>query len=361
MPLAVPGAYGADDMSTTLFFLVPIGMLAVAWSLCFVGCALQTHGLGEGTPYSNAILAEQSLVAYWPLNDFPNTTPPAPAPSPPQPPQNSTSLGGAIDLSKGGHTGGYFIPPAYPPTATFPLSMSFANPALTLRQSSIVPGDVSNSDNVDQNLFAASADFEGGYVSIPWAADSLPMKNFTVEAWVRPNWTQTQANFRWVVFGAVTPTAGFVLFVNENNNWALAIGDGTTNNLFDTMVPAAVKPSASTPAPVTYVAATYGQDNFLRLWINPQFGPEPDTSNPMPVPPNPTWTSPTTVVYSPVDPTQQPLTFFIGAGYNDQLVRTQAGVVGAPLYPFQGQIQSVALYQAALDPIDLATHFSDGS
>ena len=25
-------------MSTTLFFLVPIGMLAVVWSLCFVGC-----------------------------------------------------------------------------------------------------------------------------------------------------------------------------------------------------------------------------------------------------------------------------------------------------------------------------------
>ena len=24
-------------MSTTLFFLVPIGMLAVVWSLCFVG------------------------------------------------------------------------------------------------------------------------------------------------------------------------------------------------------------------------------------------------------------------------------------------------------------------------------------
>ena len=25
-------------MSTTLFFLVPIGMLAVVWSVCFVGC-----------------------------------------------------------------------------------------------------------------------------------------------------------------------------------------------------------------------------------------------------------------------------------------------------------------------------------
>jgi hypothetical protein len=29
-------------MSTTLFFLVPIGMLAVVWSVCFVGCVFQT-------------------------------------------------------------------------------------------------------------------------------------------------------------------------------------------------------------------------------------------------------------------------------------------------------------------------------
>jgi hypothetical protein len=55
-------------MSTTLFFLVPIGMLAVVWSLCFVGCFLQTSGLAQ--PYSNTILAEPSLFDYWPLSDF---------------------------------------------------------------------------------------------------------------------------------------------------------------------------------------------------------------------------------------------------------------------------------------------------
>ena len=55
-------------MSTTLFFLVPIGMLAVVWSVCFVGCVFQTGGLEP--PYSNAILEESSLVAYWPLSDF---------------------------------------------------------------------------------------------------------------------------------------------------------------------------------------------------------------------------------------------------------------------------------------------------
>ena len=48
-------------MSTTLFFLLPIGMLAVVWSVCFVGCVFQTGGLEQ--PYSNNILAEASLVA----------------------------------------------------------------------------------------------------------------------------------------------------------------------------------------------------------------------------------------------------------------------------------------------------------
>jgi hypothetical protein len=347
-------------MSTTLFFLVPIGLLAVAWSSCYVGCAFQTSGIPA--PYSNNVLSETSLVAYWPLSDSPGAIPPSPAPPPPSPPQGSASLGGAIDLSKGGHTGGYFIPPAYPTGSTVSeIAAPTSATGLLLRQPTIVPGDVSMSGEVDQNLLAASVDFEGGYVSIPWAANSPQMKNFTVEAWVVPNWTAAQSNFRWVVFGAIAPTAGFVLYINEKNNWAIAIGDGTTNNLFDTMVPAALRPSASTPAPTTYVAATYGQDNFLRLWINPQFGTPPDTNTPTQVPPNATWTSSTTVVYAPVDPTQQPLTFFIGAGYNEEPVRTQDGVTDAPMYPFRGQIQSVALYQAALDPSDLAEHFSSGS
>ena len=56
-------------MSTTLFFLVPIGMLAVVWSLCFVGACFPTSGL-PGPPYSNTILSEPSLIAYWPLSDF---------------------------------------------------------------------------------------------------------------------------------------------------------------------------------------------------------------------------------------------------------------------------------------------------
>jgi len=57
------------------------------------------------------------------------------------------------------------------------------------------------------------------------------------------------------------------------------------------------------------------------------------------------------------------MTFFIGAGDNQhaQTPRTQAGGAGAPLVPYQGLIQSVALYNTALHPTDLASHFADGA
>jgi hypothetical protein len=46
--------------------LILIGMPAVIQSLCF-GCFLDTGGIPN--PYSNAILAQTSALAYWPLND----------------------------------------------------------------------------------------------------------------------------------------------------------------------------------------------------------------------------------------------------------------------------------------------------
>ena len=70
----------------------------------------------------------------------------------------------------------------------------------------------------------------------------------------------------------------------------------------------------------------------------------------------------TTTNYVAIDPTQ-PVTFFIGAGDNQnaQTPRTQDGGAGGPLHPFQGLIQSVALYNTALDPADLASHFQNGA
>jgi hypothetical protein len=117
------------------------------------------------------------------------------------------------------------------------------------------------------------------------------------------------------------------------------------------MVPAAVNGT------LTYVAVTFeSATQVLSLWINP----DSDTSAAPTAawPPDPTTVTP----YVAIDPTQ-PVTFFIGAGDNQdaQTPRTQAGGAGPPLHPFQGLIQSVALYNTALDPTDLASHFADGA
>jgi hypothetical protein len=331
-------------MSTALFFLVPIGIAAVVWSLCFVGACFPTGGL-PGPPYSNIVLAEPSLVAYWPLSDFANSPPPAGAPALPPPPQGSTSLGAAQDLSGNNHNGSYINPPAYVPGTTIPQIGS--NPTLNLHQASIVPGDAFAPGS--KNL-PACVDFEGGYVSIPWAANSPSLTDFTLEAWIKPKWTVT--GFNWVVFSARTNNGtGFVIHIDNQNQWQFSIGNGTAIAVINTMVPAAVNGS------LTYVAVTFqSATQVLSLWINPGS----DTSAaPTPAwPPSPATTTP----YAAIDPTQ-PVTFFIGAGDNqdDQTPRTQAGGPGAPLLPFQGQIQSVALYNTALDPTVLASHFEDGA
>jgi hypothetical protein len=123
------------------------------------------------------------------------------------------------------------------------------------------------------------------------------------------------------------------------------------------MVPAAVNGA------LTYVAVTFkSATHVLSLWINPQS--DSDSNNPPP--PTAAWPPPpppvTTTPYVAIDSTQ-PVTFFIGAGDNQdaQTPRTQGGGPGAPLVPFQGLIQSVALYNAALEATDLASHFEDGA
>ena len=344
-------------MSTTLFVLAPIGLLAIAWSVCFVGCFLDSSGV-PGTPYSNIILGEAGLVAYWPLGDMPGAQPPpAPPPPPPAPPPGSTSPGSAVDLTNNKHTGTYTIPPAYPSgLQAVQFSKPIMNPVLLQHQSSIVPGDVGNASDIDLNLFPGSTAFNGGYVSIPWSTQNPPqLDEFTLEGWVLPGWTGM--SFWWVVFSAFTNNTGFRIFINDQNHWEIVVGTGPGNmpNAIDTMLP--IDPISTTP---TYVALTCDTKGNMQLWINPQ-GMASDTNNP-PTPPPPNWTSPGSTGYTAIS-AAQPVTFFIGAGDNEDVgnPRTTSGAPGAPLYPFQGRMQDVALYNAVLDPAAILKHFTNGA
>jgi hypothetical protein len=316
-------------MSTTLFFLVPIGLLAVVWSVCFVGCHFPTSGLA--TPYSDLITEETTLLAYWPLNDG-TGSPPVP------PPPNSKGIGTAADLSGKNHVGSYLQPPIYPTLAGSAGPTQMPNgPAVNLQAGSIVPGDAGSSTNSSPN----SADFEGGYVSIPWSSPTA-LNDFTLEAWIMPNPNGLGLGFDEVVFSAFTAAnAGFRVILNTNNQLAVVIGDGTAD---------ALSPSLSTaidPTTVTYIAVTCQSSNFTLFAA----GIDDPATQPQLIGNFP---------YMAADPTQ-PATYFIGAGQNEVAPRTQDGVTGSPEFPFLGQIQSVALYSSALSTTDLQAHFSAGS
>jgi hypothetical protein len=328
-------------MSTALFFLVPIGMLAVVWSLCFVGVCFPTSG--EAQAYSNYILQETNIIAYWPLSDLANQMTPPPPPTP----TGSTGLGSANDLTGNGHIGVYLIPPAYPAGSTAPqLANPTATTGLSQHQPSIVPGDgvLSGSKNLP-----ACVNFAGGYVNIPWAANSPSLTDFTLEAWFEPNAAlASTAGFTWVLFSTLTTTAGFALSISTTEQgafWQLSFGNGTT--LMNIATGVSVISG--------YVAVTFNSTSqVLSLWVNP----DSDTSAPPPAawPPNPN----TTTTYVASDSTQ-PATFFIGAGSPQLPLRMQAMGSGAPEAPFWGKIQSVALYDQALQASDLANHFSEGA
>jgi Concanavalin A-like lectin/glucanases superfamily len=236
-------------MSTTLLFLVPMGLLAVAASLCFVGCGYPNF---QFDTYTQIILGETSLIAYWPLNE----------------PMGSTT---AVDLTGHGHNGTYTHPPAYPafsaPGATSP---AIPNPTLVQGQASIVKGDGAISansdgdDGGDLNYNPACVDFEGDYVSIPWSTQtSVDLTKFTLEAWVEPGWSASDLPASHVVFDTRTPNfTGFGLYVDDQNNWSVSIGNGTVFTEYESNQPIVFGSSS-------YVAVTCDSSGTVNLWVNP--------------------------------------------------------------------------------------------
>jgi hypothetical protein len=313
-------------MSTTLLFLIPIGLLAVAWPLYFVGCVLHTHGQGEPTPYSDTVVDEPGLLAYWPLNDLLNPL--------------TEGTAKARDISGNARDGTLTIPLAYPSGAQAVAESKVLNPPTLARGNSIVAGDAGS----QVNALPASTDFEGGVVSIPWSTQNWPpLSEFTVEAWIQPKWSGT--GFLWVLFSAATDNAGFTIFIDDSSLWGVTIGNGMT---LTALPPTNVKLVPTSPDP-TYVALTF-KNGVFNLWVNPPSEPVPPPAN---------WNSGPTS-YVAADPSQL-LQCFIGAGANNQPTRSATNPSGAPLYPFQGLIQSVAVYSTALDPTVIQSHFAIGT
>jgi hypothetical protein len=332
-------------MSTSLIVVLPAVLLGIVGLLCFVGCALSTGGLGGGTdtppPFTaytaTTILPNPTIMAYWPLKEAKDTDP-------------------AVELISG-NNGKYIDPntvevstiypwPSYSiPNGANPDVLSDAAPGkIALAQPTIVKGDVDllPGDPVPPACMVVN----GAYVEALFNVKFIPPTSFTVEAWVRADWSAADPNaFRFVVdMREFNPaTAGFALCAKPVDGsaglyqWRGIIGDGSSAFSFADSSELTV-PLGS----VQHLALTYDSGSqTLTLFVN---GAQQAKV--------------TNVAYAPN--ATQPL--WIGAGAPYVPRRPQAaGVVGSPLFPFVGAIQDVAIYSAALDSTTILQHFNDGS
>ena len=313
-------------MSALFVLLLLIGTAAIVWSACFVGCGF------DPTPkqvtvfdnYQSAVRDTPGLVAYWPLNDTAGTV--------------------ATDLGPNHFNGTYTTAPDV--TKYDNANFSDAAPGtFTLNQPNIVAGDVLSATGNPPGDANPCVFFNGGFVSVPWQAalgPPLPAQ-FTLEAWVVPNWTSLDAtnnpSFRAVVGCAAAVGGvftGFTLYANPANLWEAAIGIGSQD------VPATAGSNATPGSNQTivqgslyFLVVTY-DGTTLTLWVNPADTTQPPDGS---------------VGASGFMPLPSPVPFFIGTGRPD---------LSTPLFPFNGYIQDVAFYNVVLDNQQIATHYMNG-
>jgi hypothetical protein len=304
-------------MSTTLLVLVPVGVLAIAWSLCFVGCRFHPgQAATDFFQYQNTVTGTAGLVACWPLDE------------------TSGSIANDIGLN---HFNGTYT--TGPNVATYNAAQqSDAAPGtFTLGQPNIVSGDSSGNSATTLNPCVA---FNGGFVNVPWQAALGPSGSpvqFTIEAWVIPDWTlddaQNNPSFR-VVVASDAPGAfqGFALFASPQNLWAVLIGDGSQNQTATTSNNQTIVQGS-----LYFLVVTYdGGSGKLTLWVNPADMTQPPDGQ----------------ISSGYVPVASPIPLYIGIGHPD---------LATPLLPFNGRIQDVAFYNVVLDSKTIETHYANGN
>ena len=332
-------------MSTSVIVLIPAVLLGLVGVLCFVGCGLDTRGSQVGvdtsfTAYSGTtILPNPAIIAYWPLKEAKDTDPAAEL--------VSGNNGKYVDPNTVEASTIYPWPSYSIPNGAAPDVLSAAGPGdIALAQPTIVAGDVDllQGDPVPPACMVVN----GCYVEAPFNAKFIPATSFTVEAWVRPDWTAIHPSaFRFVLdMREFSPaTAGFALCAKPDDSqvglgvyqWRGIIGDGSAAFTFADSNELTV-PLGS----VQHLALTYNSvSQTLTLFVNGSQQAQV-----------------TNVAYAPN--ATQPL--WIGAGAPYVPRRPQAaGVAASPLFPFVGAIQDVAIYSAALDPMVILQHFNNGS
>jgi hypothetical protein len=338
-------------MSASLVVLLPVILLGLVSLLCFVGCHLPTGGLPPAfTQYSTTtVLGNPAIMGYWPLLEISDILPAADlAPNP--------DNGQYIDMST--------LPAIYPwpdysisnlpgpniLSAAAPGSVAFAQPG-------IVTGDYGTSDS-DSSSASPCLVVNGCYVNVPFAPKINPATSFTLEAWVRVDWSQTDPSAWRAVLDArelIPSCTGFAIIATADANatgvyhWSAVIGNGGTGAAgftFATSPDAITLNDSSTPGGGTtyYLAVTYdGSKQTLILYVDGEQSGPAVTSAYVPNGTNPLW---------------------IGAGVPYVAMRgpqTAPGVLASPLFPFVGALQDVAIYNAPLGADIILRHLHNGN
>jgi hypothetical protein len=310
-------------MSAALFVWLPAALLAVVSLLCFVGCKFDPGGaLPSFTQYTDlTILSNATLAAYWPLGEAPGAT-------------------SAVDL-KGGHNGAYTTAAPYPSIPGSAPSAA-ASGAFTLGQPGIVAGDTVQPGNT---IRTTCMGVDGGYVNVPFDPAINPTGAFTIEAWVRVEWTEAdQAAYRCIMDGrAAGVQRGFALFANPSNHWEVWVGNGGSGAPGWTVLPTNDPFPLSVDGLTFYVVATY-DGTTLNIYVDGEQR-----------------AGGIAAVYVPNDnvPPNVPGPLYIGTGAPFLPIGPQPA--GGPQWPFKGKIQDVAIYNAALSLDDIIKHMHNGN
>lgn len=298
-------------MSASLLALIPLVLLGLVGALCFVGCALQTGGIQVppgplGRYEGDTVLAEASVVALWPLND----------------PTGSTT---AADIGPNKFNGTY---------------VGSEGNNYVLQQPGLVPQDIIN--GAQQKC----AFFEGGSVQVDFQ-QALNSPSFTVEAWVKPNWSAAdpQVQRAVVVSANGAAGAGYALIATPDNFWEVNLGIGSGNFVtvkFDEKI---VLPDVN-PFITYYLAMTFDNiSGVLALAVGP-------FDRPLIQKAAPALTPPATFLPEQSKPPSTATPLFIGLGHPD---------LPPGSFPFDGNIQDVAFYSTALSFPTLQKHFNAGT
>jgi hypothetical protein len=322
--------------------LLLLGALAVFLSLLlfgFVGCGLDEFGTGPSADYPTTIQQTPGLVAYWRLGE-PASTPVAVIGNPTPP--------GDVAFSANN--------PGHPNDPSNPFNGAYftLNPAVsdTQRHSNKTPGNLALgvTPGILELLPAATGmQVNGGFVRVPFSP-ALNPQAFALEAWVVPfdeGFDLGPPYYQCIVESTGPPGLG-----PRSSGWGLYIGPQDPNdppsgpyfwqvwmvdssNQFRQVATSTVPVVSNRPFYVVLTFNPLGNPPNLQLFLY-----APDTHQDLSIN-GVRFLTATVLAFQPNTSGD----LFIGAGSN---LFPAAGPPAQRLYPFNGKIQEVALYNVDL-------------